>query len=263
MTGIVAGDDFPRSQPHAVALPSVDGFERRWKIGLLLLLGLLLLAVAASPWIIVSHWPPPSATSAVPSASGSPSSDPKGVANPGGNADDKVSFDKSSRVAIYGGDCRVKHTPVEVLLEFDPNTPDPAEPMKPRTRLVLTLFTAKRLLSALQTTLQRHEAVFGVVESPLQKSKEGGATDTTPAVIYANFCRVTATPEEVFLDFGLNENPFAEGPAKVKTEQVVILTFPRGKKVLTELDSAIRAHEAEFGVIELDVRKRAKNPPKP
>src|SRR5262249_18634492 len=144
------------------------------------------------------------------------------------------------------------------------NPPTPAEPMKPRLRLVLNYFTAKRLLSALQTTLQRHEATFGPVEVlPTKQPDDTGPTDASVPVVYANFCRVSATPEELLLEFGLNPDPFKEGPMTVKMNHLVVMSTSGGKKLSAEMEKALRAYEAEFGPIELDVRKRVKNPPKP
>ena len=75
---------------------------------------------------------------------------------------------------------------------------------------------------------------------------------------YANFCRVTATPEEVFLDFGLNEDPFGAGPKVITIERRVIVTLLGSKVLLAELSKALAGYEAEHGVIELDVQKRVK-----
>jgi len=44
---------------------------------------------------------------------------------------------------------------------------------------------------------------------------------------YSNFCRVTATPEEVILDFGLNPQPFASGAQPVKANQRTVLNITR------------------------------------
>jgi hypothetical protein len=171
----------------------------------------------------------------------------------------ETTLDKKALVTVFGGDCRVKWTRSEFLLDVDPNPPGTAGPMKARLRLVLTPFTAKRLRTALSTTIQRHEAMFGVVEAPKSKEPQNeGTLDPGLAVVYVNFCRVTATPEEVFLDFGLSENPFAAGPKVITLERRVILTHLRGKKMLTKLARTLSSYEAEVGVIELDVRKRVK-----
>ncbi|SIN82207.1 Protein of unknown function [Singulisphaera sp. GP187] len=74
---------------------------------------------------------------------------------------------------------------------------------------------------------------------------------------YSNFCRVTATPEEVILDFGLNPQPFATGRQDVKANQRIVMNFYTAKRLLTALGMTIQRHEQTFGAIELDVRRRA------
>jgi hypothetical protein len=76
---------------------------------------------------------------------------------------------------------------------------------------------------------------------------------------YANFCRVTSTPEEVILDFGLNPQPFALGAQPVKISQRTVVNFYTAKRLLVALETTIRRHEDTFGPIELDVRRRAKS----
>jgi hypothetical protein len=184
------------------------------------------------------------------------------AAEPAPKAADTTTLDQKGLVAIFGGDCRVKRTRAELLLDIDPNPAGTAGPMKARTRLILIPFTAKRLRAALSITMQRHEAAFGVVEvSPAKRPKDEGTLAPDLTVVYANFCRVTATPEEMFLDFGLNDDPFAEGPKVITGVRRVILT-PLGVKTLqAELTRALAGYEAEFGVIEVDVSKRVKQRP--
>lgn len=74
---------------------------------------------------------------------------------------------------------------------------------------------------------------------------------------YSNFCRVTATPEEVILDFGLNPQPFATGRQDVKANQRIVMNFYTAKRLLSALGMTIQRHEGTFGSIELDVRRRA------
>src|SRR4029077_9217541 len=74
---------------------------------------------------------------------------------------------------------------------------------------------------------------------------------------YSNFCRVTATPEEVILDFGLNPQPFATGRQDVKANQRLVMNFYTAKRLLTAMGMTIQRHEQTFGAIELDVRRRA------
>jgi len=81
--------------------------------------------------------------------------------------------------------------------------------------------------------------------------------DTGALPSYSNFCRVTATPEEVILDFGLNPQPFAQGRQDVKANQRIVMNFFTAKRLLTALGMTIQRHEGTFGSIELDVRRRA------
>ncbi len=76
---------------------------------------------------------------------------------------------------------------------------------------------------------------------------------------YSNFCRVTATPEEVILDFGLNPQPFAPGAEPVKIGQRTVVNYYTAKRLLVALETTIRRHEDTFGPIELDVRRRTKS----
>jgi hypothetical protein len=81
--------------------------------------------------------------------------------------------------------------------------------------------------------------------------------DSSTMPSYSNFCRVTATPEEVILDFGLNPQPFAVGRQDVKANQRLVMNFYTAKRLLTALGMTIQRHEGTFGAIELDVRRRA------
>ena len=78
---------------------------------------------------------------------------------------------------------------------------------------------------------------------------------------YSNFCRVTATPEEVIVDSGLNPQPFAEGRQDVKANNKIVMSFYTTKRLLTALGMTIQRHEQTFGTIELDVRRRVTRPP--
>ena len=93
-----------------------------------------------------------------------------------------------------------------------------------------------------------------------QQASEVVVDDAATLPTYANFCRVTATPEEVLLDFGLNPQPFAAGRQDVKANQRVVMNFFTAKRLLTAIGMTIQRHEQTFGVIELDVSRRAGTP---
>jgi hypothetical protein len=90
-----------------------------------------------------------------------------------------------------------------------------------------------------------------------QQATEVIVDDSATLPSYSNFCRVTATPEEVILDFGLNPQPFAQGRQEVKANTRIVMNFYTSKRLLTALGMTIQRHEGTFGAIELDVRRRA------
>ncbi len=81
--------------------------------------------------------------------------------------------------------------------------------------------------------------------------------DSSTVPSYSNFCRVTATPEEVILDFGLNPQPFATTQQQIKANQRLVMNFYTAKRLLVALNATIQRHEGMFGSVELDVRRRA------
>lgn len=73
---------------------------------------------------------------------------------------------------------------------------------------------------------------------------------------YANFCRVTGTPEELIIDFGLNNQPMGVPTEAIPISQRIIVNFYTAKRLLGALNMSIQRHEAAFGVLETDVQKR-------
>jgi hypothetical protein len=98
-------------------------------------------------------------------------------------------------------------------------------------------------------------------QNPQAVTTEVVVDDSNTMPSYSNFCRVTATPEEVILDFGLNPQPFATGRQDVKANQRIVMNFYTAKRLLTALGMTIQRHEGTFGSIELDVRRRATGAP--
>jgi hypothetical protein len=76
---------------------------------------------------------------------------------------------------------------------------------------------------------------------------------------YANFCRVARTPEELVLDFGLNPQMAPNPSEPIKITHRLILNYYTAKRLLLALNHFIQQHEATFGVLELDVNKRARS----
>jgi hypothetical protein len=84
----------------------------------------------------------------------------------------RLEVDDSQVQACYANFCRVNGTPEELIIDFGLNSQPfgtPEKPLPVNQRLVVNYFTAKRLLAALQMSVQRHEAAFGVLETNVQK----------------------------------------------------------------------------------------------
>ena len=111
----------------------------------------------------------PETSSGVPAISRNESAD-KPLASP---ATPMVHFevDDAKTTAGYANCCRLSGTPEELLIDFGFN-PHPMGETTQRIeltqRIVTGWHTAKRLLHALQLTVQRHEAAFGTLEIDVQ-----------------------------------------------------------------------------------------------
>ena len=73
---------------------------------------------------------------------------------------------------------------------------------------------------------------------------------------YANFCRVTGTPEELIVDFGLNKQVAGTSPETIQLTQRIIVNFFTAKRLAYALQMAVVRHEQAFGQLETDVQKR-------
>ncbi|MCA9117424.1 MAG: DUF3467 domain-containing protein [Planctomycetaceae bacterium] len=83
--------------------------------------------------------------------------------------------------------------------------------------------------------------------------------DAGVTACYANFCRVSSTPEELILDLGLNPQPLGGKDVRIPVGQRIILNHYTAKRLLNALSIALQRHEQAFGVLETDFRKRVKN----
>ena len=80
------------------------------------------------------------------------------------------------------------------------------------------------------------------------------------APIYCNFARVTGSPEELVLDFGLNPQPFGDPSVPVKVSERLVMNYYTAKRLWAAVGMALERHEQAFGVLETDVNKRIVQP---
>ena len=68
--------------------------------------------------------------------------------------------------------------------------------------------------------------------------------DAKVVAMYVNFCRVTGTPEEMIIDFGLNPQPFGTPTVPIAITQRIVTNFFTAKRMLHALMVTIQRHEA-------------------
>jgi hypothetical protein len=99
-------------------------------------------------------------------------------------------------------------------------------------------------------------------EQQMRAPQQVQVNDSKAVACYANFCRVTGTPEEVILDFGLNTQPFGMPTEPINITQRITTNFFTAKRMLAALQMTVQRHEAAFGVLETDVQKRVRQMPR-
>jgi hypothetical protein len=91
----------------------------------------------------------------------------------------------------------------------------------------------------------------------------GPVTEMQPPVepaslspIYTNFVRVTGSPEELILDFGLNTDATGSANMPIKISERLVMNYFTAKRLWMALGASLKRQESIFGVLETDVAKR-------
>jgi hypothetical protein len=119
-------------------------------------------------------------------------------------------------------------------------------------------FSGAIVSEALERTEQETTPPSPQQPAPSQQSQrvQVEIDDSKVTATYANFCRVTGTPEEMIIDFGLNPQPVGIPTHPIPVNQRIITNFYTAKRMFHALGLTIQRHEATFGVLETDVQKR-------
>jgi len=80
--------------------------------------------------------------------------------------------------------------------------------------------------------------------------------DSKAIACYANFCRVTGTPEELIIDFALNPQPVGVPTEPIVISQRLVTNFYTAKRMWHALGLTLQRHEQAFGVLETNIQKR-------
>jgi Protein of unknown function (DUF3467) len=93
-------------------------------------------------------------------------------------------------------------------------------------------------------------------QAPQLPSQEFAVDSSSLSTAYANFARLTGTPEELVLDFGLNVHLAPMPGEPIRLTHRIVVDFYTAKRLLGALDWAVQQHENVYGVLEIDVQKR-------
>jgi hypothetical protein len=95
-------------------------------------------------------------------------------------------------------------------------------------------------------------------QTSAQQPVQVQVNDDNAIATYANFCRVTGSPEELIVDFGLNPQPIGIPKDPIQVKQRIIVNFFTAKRLLAALQMSVARHESVFGVLETDINKRVR-----
>src|SRR2546421_197494 len=95
-------------------------------------------------------------------------------------------------------------------------------------------------------------------QPPQQATQTLECDDSDSPALYFNFARVTGTPEEIILDFGLNPTPMGVPTKPIKVSQKLVANYFTAKRLLAALSMTVQRHEQIFGALETDINKRVR-----
>jgi hypothetical protein len=95
--------------------------------------------------------------------------------------------------------------------------------------------------------------------APPQQPPQFPTDSSNISTVYTNFCRVSVTPEELILDFGLNTQVQPNPAEPIRLSHRVVMNFFTAKRLMNALLGVVSQHENAYGVLELDFQRRARN----
>lgn len=105
-------------------------------------------------------------------------------------------------------------------------------------------------------------AAAATPEDPVtQQMVQVQVDDSSVVYCYANFCRVTGSPEELLIDFGLNPQPVGIPSTPIEVQQRVVVNYYTAKRLVYALQMSVHRHEAVFGVIDTNIASRLRSHP--
>ncbi len=108
-----------------------------------------------------------------------------------------------------------------------------------------------------EIAIDEPQAQPSAASTPAPEAQRPLSVDASKArASYSNFCRVTGTPEELIIDFGLNSQPMGVPNEPIEISERIVMNYYTAKRMLAALQMSVQRHEAAFGILETDVQKR-------
>ncbi|MEQ8785663.1 MAG: DUF3467 domain-containing protein [Pirellulaceae bacterium] len=118
--------------------------------------------------------------------------------------------------------------------------------------------TPEKTETTTETQDPQAQAAQAAQQRAPQQQQQVEVDDTHLISAYANFCRVTGSPEELIVDFALNPQPIGMPTKPIKIDQRIVMNYFTAKRLLAALSMSLQRHEAVFGVLETDIQKRVR-----
>ena len=108
---------------------------------------------------------------------------------------------------------------------------------------------------------QIHTSDPSSIPSPASPPPPGQSQISGADVVadYANFCRISGTPEELLIDFGLNPQPVGTPTEPIVVTRRIVTGWHTAKRLLSALKMSVDRHEYVFGVLATDIQQRIRN----
>ncbi len=111
--------------------------------------------------------------------------------------------------------------------------------------------------TAISATSGSHQQPAAPMRASGSSPQQVDFNSNRASTCYANFARVTGTPEELIIDAGLNSQSVGQTSQTVHTDLRVVLSLLTAKRLMAALETAVHRHEHAFGMLELDIQQRA------
>jgi len=179
--------------------------------------------------------------------------------NSSSNNSGQVQVDRATAAGVFANATHVAEAGHNVLIYFATRNHASDKPRESTARLTVYMnhYTIKRLEAALAMSVQRHVSTFGNVK-PDESIGQPNVHDKTETT-YANFVRLTGTPEELIIELALNPKPYGVSTDPIPIGCTVIMDFHTATTFLQQLSDLIANYEAKNGPIETDIQKRIAN----